>query len=88
MNRNIRKYVEDYDKMFRNKNRGALYASDIMALADLAEEQDAQFFAKTKNRTYQLIGANTLILAIENALQVGMVIGYRCAKYEARKKKG
>lgn len=82
MNRNIRKYIDDYNKLFLNRNRGGIFPSDIMQLADIGEELNAQIpAAKGK---HAVIGADTLILAIDSALRAGMVMGYRCAERDAR----
>lgn len=85
MNRNIRKYIDDYNKLFLNRNRGWIFPSDIMQLADIGEELNAQNPAGKGK--YAVIGVDTLILAIDSALRAGMVMGYRCAERNARKRR-
>ena len=81
MTRDLRKYIEEYSRLFKDRNRGGIYASDIMQLADIGEELNARIPAARGK--YQVIGADTLILAIDSALRAGMVMGYRVAKREA-----
>lgn len=84
MQRDLRKYIEEYKKLFSDRNKGGIYPSDIMQLADIGEELNAQIPAARGK--YQVIGADTLILAIDSALRAGMVMGYRCAKRESCQK--
>ena len=74
MNRDIQKVLSEYNSKFekRTDRRGKFFPSDINQIARIAHDQG--------------IGQNVLFFAIQNALEVGFMIGYKYSKREGRKK--
>ena len=74
MKNRVTKAQQDYQKRFYNRtdNKGAFYYEDICEIKEAAEK-------------YGGGRHDTLSEAILAALEAGFMVGYRCAKREARK---
>ena len=74
-NRDLGKYVADYKSQFMHKdnhNKGALYQSDYTQIYQMSNDPDKTIGGRLYN-------------AIDNALMAGFMIGYKCAKREAKR---
>ena len=72
MERNVTKDIEEYKSEFLAKNVGKFYADDIFQICEISSGKD---------------GGVNLYTHIENALMFGFMVGYRCAKRDAGKRR-
>ena len=72
MERDLKKYIKEYDKNFSGGgNRGKFYFSD---------------FRQIREMTGRGNGQDTIFRTIDLALRAGFMVGYKCAYREIRKK--